>query len=1424
MIFKTKNDELAIFGQTLTDVRNKLIDFDEIIMQGASWGNKSNKSQLIADNNLYKELSPENASEIVQTLNSIKDGTNSTYKSMDDYLTYLDNKGRGYIKNYVKENQNQIYITDDVIQASKNARQEQLAHNEAIKATTFSAKAGKIALQGLAMAGNMIAMWAISKGIELAIKAIDEYVNAWEHATEAIQEHSSAYEDTKAEIETVSSKIEDLDSQIAELNGLDPITNEEDIANLELEKKILEAQLELLKEKRDLEKEETNKAAEDYFNTKQDSKIYSDVSSYIPTTGDATADMFGALGYYIANGEMGTPTSSTSERVTPEEELQRVIDKIKEYKQEIEGLNEVTDKQEIIDLEAKIADVQTDANTLASTMLENSGSLTDATRKEEIVGLVTEYNNLTDSVNGYTDALNENSSAQQENANKTGISTILGDFNKDVSSYEEAYSKLASAQEEYLKAGSLSADTFAELQENGLLEYLEFTSKGLAINKEKLLENAQASKDKAVADLHAAMMSDMLQIALGNVSGTSEQAQSVIAQLGNNAETAGKQALSSVANWATLGDTINTVMAQAGVEGISVNQKEQMSAVYDYYKNLANSVSAIDITTKTRAGGSSSNSSSSKDTEKVFDFFEERIENINDAISLLDKNLENVAGSLSKNKLISQQIGLNVEKMNNYSDALVMYSEKANSALSSIPENLRDKVVNGAVDLTTFIGEGNDSVTEAIEEYQKWSDKVNECTQELAGLREEIRQLELSRFNNIMDDFTDRFEVHEDAKSLLEAQIDLLKESGKLVGKSFYAQQIEQSKKQLKILEQQKRVLTEQMTNAITSGNVHKGTNEWLEMAKSLNEVDQSIIECKTSIESLDNEILSLHTEIFERIQDRFSNINSELENLGKLFADSDAGLEDGSWTKEGIVQLGILSQQYELARYQVSQYADEIDKLNENYNKGLYSATEYSDRLAELTENQWDAVLSAQDLENAIRELNEQRIDIQIEGIEKEIDSYKELIDQQIEALRTAKNLDDYKKDVSDKNKNVEDLERRIAAMEFDTTASGIAKRKKLEEELVKAKEELEELQHEHSIQMQEDALNKQYENFESEKKDEIETLKDSLDNQEQLIADSLQTVKENSSAIGQEISNIAKEHGITISNAIVSSWQNGQNAIAGYGQTLSVHSSAFLSNLVNVENEVHALQTKADTASASIAEMFSNDADVLEQELLSSYNSIENLNTVAKALKDSLVDTLERGYNVDKLVSGINDVAGAFGKAYKAAKDLGEVEYTGTVSIKSTKGSIKEADPLGATTVYNDRKFAIAKYASGTRSTKGELIVKNEEGFEMPLPKLSNGNYALMAEGSQILSKSQTDNIFKWAKTSPVQFWSNHPPVANLPKIPDVVKRSDSRPVNINNSITFTGAVNNADNFARDIARIADRQVEKSWSKAWDYLQYHG
>lgn len=236
------------------------------------------------------------------------------------------------------------------------------------------------------------------------------------------------------------------------------------------------------------------------------------------------------------------------------------------------------------------------------------------------------------------------------------------------------------------------------------------------------------------------------------------------------------------------------------------------------YNGGANVAKALDDANKS----AQSSAKETKDTyEELFDFFERRIDVLNNALELLNANLENVIGSNGKNQLIDAQIGINKESINNYTDALAMYQSKASEALSKIPADFQDKIVNGAVALTDFIGSGNEDLVEAIKEYQKWADKVSDCQQELAKLKETIRQLELDKFNNIIEDFTNQFDISSNAQDLINKQIDLFKEAGELIGKGFYEGLIKESEGQLSILQQEKTKLVEQLNSAIDSGRVN---------------------------------------------------------------------------------------------------------------------------------------------------------------------------------------------------------------------------------------------------------------------------------------------------------------------------------------------------------------------------------------------------------------------------------------------------------------------------------------------------------------------------------------------------------------------------------------------------------------------------
>ena len=107
--------------------------------------------------------------------------------------------------------------------------------SSSMEGMTLSAKAGQVALKGLSLAGNMLAMWAISKGIELLVDTIDEYIHAAEIAreksselTDAWNEESSLINDSIAQYDELKKKLSD-----SSLSTADVKSAKEDLLNIQ---------------------------------------------------------------------------------------------------------------------------------------------------------------------------------------------------------------------------------------------------------------------------------------------------------------------------------------------------------------------------------------------------------------------------------------------------------------------------------------------------------------------------------------------------------------------------------------------------------------------------------------------------------------------------------------------------------------------------------------------------------------------------------------------------------------------------------------------------------------------------------------------------------------------------------------------------------------------------------------------------------------------------------------------------------------------------------------------------------------------------------------------------------------------------------------------------------------------------------------
>ena len=195
MIFKTFDSKIdkwtskiGIFGKSFNELGtainkafksaiDNLDNFDENVgfwesLKNNLFSKKADKDWI--KNSLGDIISKENIDSYIAELdldsakNKLKDIFDwddiiqNSDKSWQDYFGTLDN-GERYIVDLIKNTDDLSKLTgEDLVKANKQARASALAHNEAIKAQTFSAKAGKVALKGLSVVANTIASIGLS--------------------------------------------------------------------------------------------------------------------------------------------------------------------------------------------------------------------------------------------------------------------------------------------------------------------------------------------------------------------------------------------------------------------------------------------------------------------------------------------------------------------------------------------------------------------------------------------------------------------------------------------------------------------------------------------------------------------------------------------------------------------------------------------------------------------------------------------------------------------------------------------------------------------------------------------------------------------------------------------------------------------------------------------------------------------------------------------------------------------------------------------------------------------------------------------------------------------------------------------------------------------------------------------------------------
>ena len=671
----------------------------------------------------------------------------------------------------------------------------------------------------------------------------------------------------------------------------------------------------------------------------------------------------------------------------------------------------------------------------------------------------------------------------------------------------------------------------------------------------------------------------------------------------------GPETLVRDGKWQTIGDNgaeimnlkrgdiiFNHLQTKQLLKNGHINSRGKMVGGQSFAEGNAHVTIDTDYTTDAAdslSDAADSLSDAADDFEELFDWFEVFIEEIDQDLSYLAAALENAVGVSAKNNIQDQMININKLKLTELGKGYQLYADYAAELLEKVPEQYRDLAQQGGVALTRFLGEANQEVVEAINNYREWNKKAEDVKIQQQQINKEIASISLQKIQTIGDEYDRQIALSTTKNDLLQANIDLLEEEGQRASAVLYEDQIKNSLRQLDLLQKKREDMQKEFDARVIAGDIEVGSEEWYDAVSAIQDVDKAIIECNTDIEGYQNSINQLHWDNFDKTIEAIDNVGEEISNLRDLINEEDIADEFGNWTDKGITAMGLLAQEMERAQYRSQQYADEIEYLNKEYAAGKYSVDEYNEKLQELKKGQWDSIKSYEDAKDALIDLNKTRVQAAKDAMQKEVDAYSELIDKKKEELQLSKDAHDFQKEINEKTKSISDIQKQLAALAGDNSASAIARRKQLEAQLAAAQEELDELYYSHSVEQQQDALDKQAENYQDEKDKEMEALDEYLKNVEQVIADSFATITGNTEAVAGTLKEIADEYGINLSDAITSPWEQGVNAIGTYQDQLDSSTSAFIEQLQLIKQQLLDIQAEADETAQHLVDAINQQAD---------------------------------------------------------------------------------------------------------------------------------------------------------------------------------------------------------------------------------------
>lgn len=810
-----------------------------------------------------------------------------------------------------------------------------------------------------------------------------------------------------------------------------------------------------------------------------------------------------------------------------------------------------------------------------------------------------------------------------------------------------------------------------------------------------------------------------------------------------------------------------------------------------------------------KSGGSKkgSGSDNSKKEPTTVDWIDTLIDRTTEKIEKLQSQINDAANWKTKNPLTDTAIDEMTTKLDAYQSMYDKYMEKANSI--GLSELYIHKIQNGALEIEDI---SDENISKMVSEYQGWYDKAKSVESQIDEVRQSIKELNVSKLDNIINDFDSLCSLMDKLTGYNEKLIEVRKKAGEEIYEEDYTDLIAEQNGIYESLEEEYSRVEAQLNKLIKAGDIKRYSDEWYKYQETLVDIKSSMEDCTDAVLDFREAIVDLRFDELNKFADSISNANAGLSALLTILGDGDK-LTDGMLTTTGLSALAIYAQQLNNAKQEAAEYAEAIKALTEMYDNGDITQEQYTERLYEYQQAQWSAVEATHAAREAILQLK-------YEAIDQEIKAFQELVDIKKEELDAEQALYEYRKKVQDQTKSIVTLEKKIAELSLSDYRADKAMKLKLEEELAQARQELDDYQREYSLEQQKKALDDESEAFEDAKNKELQEIRSSLDKQDAVIKDYLSKVTDNYEAVYKDLTEKGSEYNMTMTKELTSPWKDAESAtntfssavsdaISKINYDISTIDTSGLSNLINMLNGFQG---------GSINLGGGDFEDVTGQgtwhkNTTGDWYGNSNDDYVSDGYYDIKGHTY--GFNEDGyMIKGWDDSQGDWyyfepenGQMVKSSwrkSKKGDWYYLQSDGTMATSASIKAQNEDGYYLVDDDglwdgklvkkpdfTQYPLA-YARGTKNVPHNTPAWiNEIGEEVVMRPTDDSMLVSLKAHDKVLKADWSDNLFDFA-SNPSRFISDH--IGNIGTsvhYPEIVKTSESSSteVSIGSLVTVEG-----------------------------------